>query len=78
MIRIHPVLDSTAVPGYVVEDVLYHEMLHHELGMVRQNGKVFSHHRVFKAKEQAFPYSSQAREWIRENISWLLTRARSS
>jgi len=77
IIRIHPVLDSLAVPAYVIEDVLYHEMLHHELGMVRTNGRVLSHHRVFKAKEKAFPHSARAREWIRENLSWLLTRARS-
>jgi len=77
IIRIHPVLDNPRVPDYVIEDVLYHEMLHHELGMVRLNGRVFSHHRVFKAKEKAFPHSGRAKEWIRKNISWLLTRARS-
>ena len=77
IIRIHPVLDSPAVPGFVIEDVLYHEMLHHELGMVRSNGRLLSHHRVFKAKEKAFPHSARAREWIRKNISWLLTQARS-
>ena len=78
MIRIHPVLDSPAVPAYVIEDVLYHEMLHHELGMVRLNGRFLSHHRVFKDKEQAFPHSDRARDWIQRNLSWLLTRARSS
>lgn len=78
IIRIHPVLDSPAVPGFVIEDVLYHEMLHHDLGMVRSNGRVLSHHRVFKVKEKAFPQSDRAREWIQENISWLLARSRSS
>lgn len=78
IIRIHPVLDSPAIPGFVIEDVLYHEMLHHELGMVRLNGRVFSHHPLFKAKEKAFPHSAQARDWIQKNLSWLLTRARSS
>ena len=78
IIRIHPVLDSPAVPAYVIEDVLYHEMLHHELGMVRLNGRLLSHHRVFKDKEKAFPHSDRAMEWIQRNLSWLLTRARSS
>ncbi len=77
IIRIHPVLDSLAVPAYVIEDVVYHEMLHHELGMVRANGRVLSHHRAFKAMEKAFPHSARAREWIKKNLSWLLTRARS-
>jgi hypothetical protein len=77
IIRIHPVLDSPAVPEFVIEDVLYHEMLHHELGMVQTNGRVLSHHRVFKAKEKAFPHSARAREWIQKNISWLLSRSRS-
>jgi len=78
IIRIHPVLDSSAVPGFVIEDVIYHEMLHHELGMVRTNGRVLSHHRQFKVMEKAFPHSARTREWIQKNLSWLLTRARSS
>ena len=78
IIRIHPVLDSPAVPDYVIEDVIYHEMLHHELGMVRANGRVLSHHRQFKVMEKAFPHSVRAREWIQKNLSWLLTQARSS
>jgi hypothetical protein len=77
IIRIHPVLDNPAVPPFVIEDVIYHEMLHHELGMVRSNGRVLSHHRAFKVKEKAFPHSAGAGDWIRKNISWLLTRARS-
>jgi len=75
IIRLHPVLDSPSVPAYVIQDVMHHEMLHHELGMVRAKGRILSHHRVFKAKEKAFPFSAQAREWIQENLSWLLTRA---
>jgi hypothetical protein len=78
IIRIHPVLDSPAVPGFVIEDVIYHEMLHHELGMVRKNGRVLSHHRLFNAREKAFPHNARARDWIRKNLSSLLTRARSS
>jgi len=77
IIRIHPVLDSPMVPAFVIEDVIYHEMLHHELGMVRTNGRVLSHHRAFKAMEKAFPHSAGAAEWIQKNLSWLLTRARS-
>lgn len=78
VIRIHPVLDSPMVPAFVIEDVIYHEMLHHELGMVRTNGRVLSHHRAFKAMEKAFPHSARAKEWIQKNLSWLLNRARSS
>ena len=78
IIRIHPVLDSPTVPAYVIEDVIYHEMLHHELGMVRLNGRILSHHRAFKVMEKAFPHSARAREWIQTNLSRLLTRARSS
>jgi len=77
LIRIHPVLDSPTVPAYVIEDVLYHEMLHHELGMVQSKGRVLSHHPLFKAKEKAFPHSARARDWIQKNLSWLRTQARS-
>jgi len=77
IIRIHPALDSPVVPAYVIEDVVYHEMLHHELGMVRGNGRMLSHHRLFKATERAFPHNAKAREWIQKNLSWLLACARS-
>ena len=77
IIRIHPALDSPAVPAYVIEDVIYHEMLHHEFGMVRLNGRLLSHHKAFKAMEKAFPHSARAKEWIQKNLSWLLSQARS-
>jgi len=77
IIRIHPVLDSPAVPAYVIEDVLYHEMLHHELGMVHGKGRILSHHRPFRAAEKAFPHNAKAKEWIQKNLSWLLTHCRS-
>ena len=32
LIRIHPVLDRREVPLYFLESVVYHEMLHHQMG----------------------------------------------
>ena len=72
VIWINAVLDNATVPLYVVEDVIYHEMLHHHLGTKTCNGKRLSHHRVFREMEKRFPEREKARLWIQRNLSRLL------
>lgn len=72
LILINPVLDHPMVPLYVVEGVIYHEMLHHHLGTTRCNGKRFSHHAAFREQEKRFAEQEQARVWIQKNLSRLL------
>ena len=72
VIRINPILDNPMVPLYVVEDVIYHEMLHHHLGTKTCHGKRLSHHARFREMEKRFAEREKARLWIHGNLARLL------
>lgn len=72
IIRISHALDRSFVPGYVVDDVVYHEMLHHLLDVKRQKGRKLYHHEAFRKMEKNFIRRENARLWIKENLSRLL------
>ncbi len=66
LIRIHPVLDRRDVPAYFVESVVYHEMLHHKLGGIRDRaGRTVYHSRRFREAEASYPSHRQALAWER-------------
>lgn len=73
-IRIHPTLDAPWVPRYVLEALVYHEILHW-LFRPRQNGsrRVF-HGRAFREAETAFPHYERTQKWIEKNLPRLLKR----
>jgi len=73
LIRIHPALDQSWVPGFFVEAVVFHEMLHHDMPAVVQNGRRHYHTRAFRTRERSFEYHSAAQQWQRENL-WRLLR----
>jgi hypothetical protein len=76
IIRIHPALDQDFVPAYVVAGVVYHEMLHHALGVRRRNGRRLVHTREFREREARFTHHQEAESWERENLGRLLRRRR--
>jgi len=55
---------SPEIPGYVVEFVLYHEMLHKALGTTLSGGKRRSHTTEFNRLEEQFPDFSRAQAWL--------------
>ncbi len=63
-IRVHPLLNTPAVPRFFIQSILYHEMLHHVLGP--------AHNARFHRQERRFRYHREAREWLRRNLSMLL------
>lgn len=73
LIRIHPVLDQPWVPAFFVEAVVFHEMLHHDMPAVVQNGRSHYHTRAFRRREQSFEHHFAAELWQRENL-WRLLR----
>jgi hypothetical protein len=73
LIRIHPVLDQSWVPGYFVEAVVFHELLHHDMPAVLQNGRRHYHTRAFRTRERSFEYHAAAQQWEKENL-WRLMR----
>jgi hypothetical protein len=73
LIRIHPTLDKPWVPSFFVEAVVFHEMLHHDMPAVVQNGRRHYHTRAFRTRERSFEYHSAAQQWQEENL-WRLLR----
>jgi hypothetical protein len=53
-IRINPVLDRKNIPGYFIEFIVYHEMLHAELGVKVKDGNRIVHTKEFRKKESLF------------------------
>ncbi|MBW1811005.1 MAG: hypothetical protein JRJ87_22640 [Deltaproteobacteria bacterium] len=72
VIRIHSALDQDFVPAYVVVGVVYHEMLHHDLGAVHTGGRCLVHTGQFRKRERAFVHHRRAEAWEKKNLSKLI------
>jgi hypothetical protein len=60
-------LDRSDIPRYMVEFVLYHEMLHEVLGIgERPDGKRDIHGKTFRMMEHTYPHFSKAKEFERK------------
>ncbi|MBI3592092.1 MAG: M48 family metallopeptidase [Nitrospirae bacterium] len=64
-IRINPVLDKKTVPRYYIEFIVYHEMLHADIGIKEKNGRRSVHSREFKMRERLFREYEKAMAWTR-------------
>ncbi len=69
-------LDSTRVPRYVVEYIVFHEMLHIHHPTVHHQGRRYNHTAVFRRDEQKFRYYREAEDWIERSVSTLKRNAR--
>ena len=70
--RIHRCLDRADVPRYVVEAVVYHEMLHAAIPAVVVNGRRRIHSPEFKRRERLYPHHEKAERWIERNVARLV------
>jgi hypothetical protein len=61
-------LDDKKVPAYVVEYVVYHEMLHIKHPTIERNGRRYNHTPAFRRDEEKFAYFDQAETWIEQNV----------
>lgn len=55
IIRVHPVLDNEKVPLEFIKYIVFHEMLHVVVPVVKKNGREYDHSSVFKALEKRYP-----------------------
>jgi hypothetical protein len=69
-------LDSADVPRYVVEFVLFHEMLHSHHPTLHRNGRRYNHTAAFRRDEQKFSHYHAAEGWIERNVAKLKKNAR--
>ncbi len=61
-------LDTLETPRYVVEYVVYHEMLHIHHPTKHFNGRRYNHTAAFKRDEQKFAYYDKAERWVERNV----------
>jgi hypothetical protein len=72
-IRIHPALDRPEVPAYVLEFIVYHEMLHQACPPERTpQGRQRIHTRTFRTRERLHPDHQRALAWEKRNLKMLL------
>ena len=58
-------LDRPEVPSLLFEFILFHEMLHAQMGERRVNGRRYSHHAEFKTREREFESYGEAQRLLR-------------
>ncbi len=69
-------LDDVKVPEYVVEYVVFHEMLHIHHPTLHRNGRRYNHTPQFRRDERKFIYFEKAESWIGQNAGKLKRNAR--
>ena len=68
LIKINRMLDSPSFPDYLVDYIVYHEMVHHVCpAYFDERGQHQIHSREFKEMESRFRYFNLAQNWIKEN-----------
>ncbi len=72
LIRINPVLDDPKVPHFVIEKIVYHEMLHHVVPPEKSGKRMNFHSAEFRNLESLFPYAEKAEHWIDRHLSLIL------
>lgn len=72
LVRVHPALDQPWVPRFVLEAVIYHELLHAALPAKVENGRRRLHTPEFRRRERLYPRLDEANAWIRENLRRLI------
>jgi len=63
-VMISQTLDNQRVPEFVVDYVMYHELLHKKLGIRKVNGRRLSHTKIFRNEEQKFMKFEKAKKYL--------------
>ena len=63
LIRINPLLDRKRVPRFFIEFIVYHEMLHADMGIKMNKSRRSLHSGQFKRRERLFKHYEKALEW---------------
>jgi hypothetical protein len=64
-IAINKKLDKKDTPHVLVEYVLFHEMLHQNIGIKTSNGRRYAHTSTFKSEEKKFKHYKEAENLIK-------------
>ena len=77
-ITINKILDQPSVPYFVVEGIVYHELLHMVHPVKNHNGRRIIHGRNFKIDEQKYENHRNLQNWIRTDFPIILKKQRKS
>lgn len=72
LIRVHPVLDAEDVPAWVVDFIVFHEMLHAAMDPL-EGDRSRLHSPEFRRREAQHPDAGRTEAWIAENLDALLS-----
>jgi hypothetical protein len=64
-VQVSRALDDPNVPKYVVDFIVYHELLHKQLGVQLSGGRRYSHTPAFKKAEKRFRKFEEAQEFLK-------------
>jgi hypothetical protein len=65
-VMVSSTLDQPHVPEFVVDFLMYHELLHKRHGIRWVNGRGLAHTRAFYADEAGFPRLAEAEAWLKK------------
>lgn len=69
LIKVHRLLDMEGIPGYVVDFIVYHEMLHYVAPpAIDDKGRSIIHTDEFRSLERRFKEYHLAEKWLKDNI----------
>lgn len=68
LLAVNRVLDSESVPRYVLEFVMYHELLHHVNAMDASPARRVHHTKRFREQERLFRAYDEAEVWLRRLV----------
>jgi len=69
-------LDDKKVPPFVVEFIVFHEMLHIFHPTEHRNGRRFNHTPQFRRNERKYAYFEEAENWIERNVRHFKRKAK--
>ena len=72
LIRIHRLLDRSTVPGFVVESVVHHELVHAALPLRVIGGRRQLHGSDFRQLERRYAHLAEAEAWLDRHLAELL------
>ncbi len=55
-------LDADAVPEYVVEFIMFHELLHKKHGLTKASNRLYAHTAAFRTEERSFPLFKEVQQ----------------
>ena len=64
LVMVSSTLDQARVPEFVVDYLMFHELLHKKHGVRWVNGRGYAHTREFYAEERQFPQYDEADAWL--------------